>query len=1673
MSAADDKRPTQESATARPAQVVDRLLLDALRRREGHAIGDSTAWTACSAPANVLVIGADGATSVCDYAPLEPRTTPLGDAFDEDGRVALRAELARGRLPESPCGACAAWLRHGLTAPPVRDYGALPAEPAVGPRRLVLHVPPSGELPAAVLAALPDLVAHCDRLDLVAEHAATPALAAVRAALADTPRPRLGLRLRRCGDADPETWAGFTVEVVECTIDGTGPDEAAALATFAAGLRATAQARFVFTPSNWHTFDVSLAACTAAGVPMQLRLFDRGSRAPLADLRSEDLAFVRAALGSDWHESGKTQQPDVLPPQAIAHAAEKLRHVLRERAAAEAATAELTTVPLSLPGPGHAWFERPQPWWLTQLFGHGHLEAVRTWLVGVLVADGGDLAAPERTWLRVLAQRIANDHHDEAALEALRRLYADDAARKTLVRHDAAFAASFDLTRFGGPWSDRLGLAHAAKRRRPFALKRAVPPGQGAADMTVLIPSFRHEQFIEETLRSVLAQAHAGHRILVADDRSPDQTAARARAVDDPRIEVVVHDENLGLGNSVLRALELVDTPYVALLNSDDLFHPQRLERCREVLERRPDVQLVTTGMWLVDGEGGQLTTTNASLVLDGKKAFDWVHWFARVTPPDDLPQDQLFGALLERNFLVTSSNIVARTDWLRRQAESLRSLKYCLDWRLFLQAALEGALHHIHEPLLAYRLHATNTVWFHEGRRWSYYLEVNRVAAEALQRFLAEPRLAGDERLLRAVDAVTRHLTTNTEMDGVALFLNATVDPVRLDEAAARSEAVQQLVADLNTRAERLRALEQAHAAAPATGDARRAVRGLLDRLAHEFAGAAAERERWLVRQAEDLAQQVDRLRREREHGESEKGWLQEEQRRRAEYAARLEREKESLYEDQKHRMLTVQELETRLRAVYEDQARRIEYTERLEAEKQALLDDQKQRIEYARRLEAEKVALYDDQKQRIARVDDLETRLRAAYDDIKQRIGRIEEFETRLRALYDDQKQRIEYARRLEAEKAALYEDQKQRIETAKRLDAEHAAARVEVARLRSAHQETTTQLELTRKRGNELQAILDTVQRELEGERAELAASVEGLAVRERQILDLHGEREKVLTSLVSLERTHREIEHALADERTAHAAARSRIDELDAAITALEGQLATESAQVRTLTSAKESLTAERNDLVGQVAKLREEIARLLGTREFRTGNFLWNKLPLGYMSRRGKKWYRRLLDAKDRASMWFKKGKKAQGTAIVAACWQWPIYSHTFVYQEMVSLRAMGLDVRLFHWELGDTEQLHSAFRYLYDNRTQLQPVWDNHVRDKEHFERTRPGRLRSFLERIAPLCGKSVEQLEKEPIVLQGCTFARMAELAGARYLHSYFFYDQSFMTMQAAWLLDLPRGVSCYADHMMDDYPFKFVPLHVELCDVVVATSARIKRELSQLSGGRFDDKIIVKPNGVDGERFSARKRPVRQQGEPFEVLSVSRIEPKKGLIHLVEAIALLKRKGHRVIAHVIGSKDPYSKGSVEYAAEFERCIEQHGLQDQVILHGMMRQEQMPPIIERCRAFVAPYVETASGDKDGIPTAMLEALASSLPVVTTDSGSILEVVDDGKEGLVVEQRDSRAFAAALEKLVTDPELEQRMAKAARARFDRDFDIRVTEKRLHERIMGFLAREPVARAEQV
>ncbi|MBL8736365.1 MAG: glycosyltransferase [Planctomycetes bacterium] len=1620
--------PPSPSVDPGAFHLVDRVGLDAARRSPGVDATSGT-WTACHLPERGFAVAADGTVRGCAFAAC---SLPVDDAADllttwrGPAFANLRQELAAGRLPTTHCAGCVRWLRRDLAASAAL---AAPGEAAAQDERpnLTITLPNEpGEWPAQRREQVLAAVGAARSLEIVAEDPTVhPFLRELLAAATNAEQPpAVTLRGRRFAAGDR---LGVTSGVRMLVLEVDGEPDLTALAQLAATLGAKAEAHFVLKPHDWHWLE-DLARDTAArAIPLALAVQQRTGDVPLAALSVEDLRFAKEVVVGLWPRLGGDAQPSSLRPQAFDRLCNELRATLLQRteAAIAAGTQSGADQRLSLPSLDHPWFTDPQRRrsWMLTLLGQGHLPLVRDWLLETLGRPDGSKRLQQSPGLRALAQRTAWEQRSDRLLELLRALYSDGRKRSQLVHEDADFAASHDLVVFGGPWAERLGIAQDQPRKRPFSPGKRTEPSDRPPLVTVLIPSYRHGPYIEKAIQSVLAQRRVPFRVLVVDDLSPDDTVAQAKSVEDPRLEVRVNEANLGLGNSVLQALAGIDTPYVALLNSDDLFHPDRLARCCAVLDAQPHTQLVTTGMHLVDARGGELQPEVVSLILDGQKVYDWVHWYRAATPTEDLTGDALFLALLERNFLATSSNLVCRTAWLRAQAPHLQSLKYCLDWQLFLEAALDGSLHHLREPLVAYRLHATNTVWFREGRRWSYYLEVNRVAAAALRRFVEHHGHDVEERVTTVLDAVAGHVASNRETDGLALFVNAVLDAVALEKLSNTSPRVQALIETLNRAAE--------------------AARSALDAAArHERQGGQRGFDHRLL--LGDLArEQIDRER-------SDRRWLQ----------------------------TYVVSLEERLRACWDGR-------HQLEAEKQTLL----QQVQAKGQELARSNATNHEQKTHLAAAEERGRRLEADLGTLRTALRAVET----LQALIDKELQSVRAERdTLRASHDRLADEWKDLQGRHGALQSEHAGLRTALADDRRDLAATRSERDALRTHNEQLEATLagereaharraDAAAAELEAERTAAAASLAQRAqeltqrtheigrleeqleisrhehAQEKDARDRLQARTDELGATLAQERTAHAAE--LADARDAHAAELANARDAHAAELADARRRQAEAAAAAAAEAERRQRDADellaRRDR--ELAHARKELETTRRSREFRAGNFLWNKMPLGYVTRRGKKWIRRLLDAKDRALMVFKR-RRAEGTAIVTACWHWPIYSHTFVYQEMIGLTHMGLDVRMFHWDLGDTAQLHKAFGYLADHRTQLQPIWENHLRDKEHFEKTRPGRLRAFLERIAAVTGKPVEELEKEPLVLQGCTFARMAELAGAKYLHSYFFYDQSFMAMQAAWLLDLPRGVSCYADHMLADYPFKLVPLHVELCDVIVATSARIKRELSAMTQGRFDEKIIVKPNGVDGARFPPIQRADRKAGEPIEVVSISRIEPKKGLTHLVEAIAQLKQKGITVKAHIVGSKDPHSQGSLEYAAGFEALIAKLGVSDLVVLHGMKKQEELPPILQRCRAFVAPYVEMGSGDKDGIPTAMLEGLASGLPVVTTDSGSILEVVTHEVEGIVVPQRDSEAFARALERLVQEPATERRMAKAARERFDREFDIRVTEVRLHERV---------------
>ncbi len=139
---------------------------------------------------------------------------------------------------------------------------------------------------------------------------------------------------------------------------------------------------------------------------------------------------------------------------------------------------------------------------------------------------------------------------------------------------------------------------------------------------------------------------------------------------------------------------------------------------------------------------------------------------------------------------------------------------------------------------------------------------------------------------------------------------------------------------------------------------------------------------------------------------------------------------------------------------------------------------------------------------------------------------------------------------------------------------------------------------------------------------------------------------------------------------------------------------------------------------------------------------------------------------------------------------------------------------------------------------------------------------------------------------------------------------------------------------------------------------------------------------------------------------------------------------------------------------GTGELEAPLREQVRRLGLQDRVELLGARPQPEVFHLIRSACALAAPCVVGADDNRDGLPTVLLESMACGTPCVSTDVTGIPEVVRDGETGLAVPQHDPAALADALDRLLTDPPLRVRLATAARALVEREFDTRRNTARL-------------------
>ncbi|HHO48765.1 MAG TPA: glycosyltransferase [Desulfobacteraceae bacterium] len=218
--------------------------------------------------------------------------------------------------------------------------------------------------------------------------------------------------------------------------------------------------------------------------------------------------------------------------------------------------------------------------------------------------------------------------------------------------------------------------------------------------VSVIIPAYNHERFVGAAVESVLDQSHGNFELIVINDGSTDRTGEVVQSYRDDRLTYLYQD-NQDAYNTINRGLSLGTGEYIAILNSDDVYFPDRLRRL--IAEQQATgAHCLFTDVVPVSDEGVEFTDPE----------FGWNVWH-RKNREFHRECGDLYAAFLKGNFMVTTSNLFMTAEAARKVGR-FSSLRYLHDYDYIfrMMLAYPGKVRYLaDEKLLYYRIHSGNTL--------------------------------------------------------------------------------------------------------------------------------------------------------------------------------------------------------------------------------------------------------------------------------------------------------------------------------------------------------------------------------------------------------------------------------------------------------------------------------------------------------------------------------------------------------------------------------------------------------------------------------------------------------------------------------------------------------------------------------------------------------------------------------------------------------------------------------------------------------------------------------------------------------------------------------------------------------------------------------------------------
>lgn len=385
--------------------------------------------------------------------------------------------------------------------------------------------------------------------------------------------------------------------------------------------------------------------------------------------------------------------------------------------------------------------------------------------------------------------------------------------------------------------------------------------------------------------------------------------------------------------------------------------------------------------------------------------------------------------------------------------------------------------------------------------------------------------------------------------------------------------------------------------------------------------------------------------------------------------------------------------------------------------------------------------------------------------------------------------------------------------------------------------------------------------------------------------------------------------------------------------------------------------------------------------------------------------------------------------------------RYPAVSHTFIRREIAGLEALGLPVERYSVRRVEGLTDPADLAELDRTRIILDGGFPQLSGALERVARRHPIRFAKTARLAATIGFTSERGMARHGAYLaEACVLREWLQESGATHVHAHFGTNSTAVAMLCRTLGGPPYSFTTHGPEEFDKPLLLSLPEKIKRATFVAGVSSFGRSQLYRYTDWEEWGKIHIVPCGVDASFLDSEPSPVP---EAKRLVCVGRLCEQKGQVLLVHALGQLAARGVAFELVLVG--DGEMRGEVEEAARH------YGIEERVRITGWATGDVVRDEIRAARAFVLPSFA------EGLPVAIMEALAMGRPVVSTYIAGIPELVVPEKNGWLVPAGHVDALAAALEQvLAASPERLSEMGRDGQARVRERHDSRNTARTLYD-----------------